>query len=144
MPEYIEREKVLKTLEEIKTEKEKELEKRIILIDGLTTVFNELCAIKSVIKIIKKDIPAADVVPAVHAAWIFSDDGSYPYCSNCIEKSKDGKTTPFCPNCGVKMIKSYLPSSITVMNTCICCGEIIPEGRQVCPKCEKGEMHDKV
>ena len=22
---------------------------------------------------------------------------------------------------------------------CICCGESIPEGRQVCPKCEKGE-----
>ena len=25
------------------------------------------------------------------------------------------------------------------IETCICCGEIIPEGRQVCPKCEKGE-----
>lgn len=23
-------------------------------------------------------------------------------------------------------------------NTCVCCGEIIPEGRQVCQKCEKG------
>lgn len=22
-------------------------------------------------------------------------------------------------------------------NTCICCGEIIPEGRQVCPACDK-------
>lgn len=22
------------------------------------------------------------------------------------------------------------------MNTCICCGEIIPEGRMVCPVCE--------
>ena len=21
-------------------------------------------------------------------------------------------------------------------NTCICCGEIIPEGRQICPQCE--------
>lgn len=21
---------------------------------------------------------------------------------------------------------------------CVCCGEIIPEGRQVCPKCERG------
>ena len=21
--------------------------------------------------------------------------------------------------------------------TCICCGEPIPEGRQICPKCEK-------
>ena len=22
-------------------------------------------------------------------------------------------------------------------NRCVCCGEIIPEGRQVCPRCEK-------
>ena len=26
---------------------------------------------------------------------------------------------------------------------CICCGEIIPEGRQVCWTCEKGEKYDK-
>lgn len=25
---------------------------------------------------------------------------------------------------------------------CICCGEIIPEGRQVCWTCEKGEMNN--
>ena len=25
-------------------------------------------------------------------------------------------------------------------NRCVCCGEIIPEGRQVCPNCEKGEQ----
>ena len=23
-------------------------------------------------------------------------------------------------------------------NRCVCCGEIIPEGRQVCPACEAG------
>ena len=23
---------------------------------------------------------------------------------------------------------------------CVCCGEIIPEGRLVCPACEKGEL----
>ena len=22
------------------------------------------------------------------------------------------------------------------MNTCVCCGVVIPEGRQVCPQCE--------
>ena len=27
------------------------------------------------------------------------------------------------------------------MDTCICCGEPIPEGRQVCPNCEKGGNH---
>ena len=30
-------------------------------------------------------------------------------------------------------------------NTCICCGEPIPEGRQVCPKCEKdGERMNNI
>lgn len=24
------------------------------------------------------------------------------------------------------------------VNHCVCCGEIIPEGRQVCPNCESG------
>ena len=24
-------------------------------------------------------------------------------------------------------------------NTCVCCGEIIPEGAQVCPKCLEGD-----
>ena len=24
------------------------------------------------------------------------------------------------------------------MNTCVCCGAPIPEGRQVCPNCENG------
>lgn len=27
-------------------------------------------------------------------------------------------------------------------NRCVCCGEIIPEGRQVCPICEGGKSHD--
>lgn len=42
----------------------------------------------------------------------------------------------------IQNIKFYkVPAEI---DTCVCCGDIIPEGRQVCPKCEKGEMHDKV
>lgn len=31
-------------------------------------------------------------------------------------------------------------------NTCICCGQIVPEGRTVCPECEAmwtEEKHDK-
>lgn len=28
-------------------------------------------------------------------------------------------------------------------NRCICCGEIIPEGRQICPICEKGKYLHK-
>ena len=26
------------------------------------------------------------------------------------------------------------------MDTCICCGAPVPEGRQVCPNCEKGSI----
>lgn len=26
---------------------------------------------------------------------------------------------------------------------CVCCGEIIPEGRQVCPNCERGDTNEK-
>lgn len=29
-------------------------------------------------------------------------------------------------------------------NRCICCGEIIPEGRQVCPVCEKVKVGNKL
>lgn len=31
-------------------------------------------------------------------------------------------------------IQLYRPN----VNRCVCCGEIIPEGRQVCPNCEGG------
>jgi hypothetical protein len=42
------------------------------------------------------------------------------------------KDIAFCPDCGQKLDWN------TNDNTCVCCGEIIPEGRQVCPKCERG------
>ena len=29
-------------------------------------------------------------------------------------------------------------------NTCVCCGEIIPEGQQVCPNCKKGKRKDEL
>lgn len=32
-------------------------------------------------------------------------------------------------------IQFYRPD----VNRCVCCGEIIPEGRQVCPNCEGGK-----
>lgn len=28
-------------------------------------------------------------------------------------------------------------------NTCVCCGEVIPEGRQVCPNCENEAVSKK-
>ena len=29
------------------------------------------------------------------------------------------------------------PRTVDNVDRCICCGEIIPEGRQVCPGCER-------
>lgn len=53
-----------------------------------------------------------------------------------------------------KRLKGYVDSAVDELreelhtligvDTCICCGKPVPEGRQVCWKCEKGEMHDKV
>jgi hypothetical protein len=44
--------------------------------------------------------------------------------------------TPYyiCEECDGRCRSTNLPPS---ENTCVCCGEIIPEGRQVCPNCEK-------
>ena len=37
-------------------------------------------------------------------------------------------------------VKSNLSSKYGQMvNRCVCCGEIIPEGRQVCPNCDGGK-----
>lgn len=41
----------------------------------------------------------------------------------------DGKQTYICEGCDSK---AGFPSE----NTCVCCGEVIPEGRQVCAICE--------
>lgn len=30
------------------------------------------------------------------------------------------------------------------VNTCVCCGEIIPEGTWVCPKCSEGDYFKAV
>ena len=69
-------------------------------------------------------ISAADVAPVRHGKWIFGKDlpyswGQIPknkyhlYCSECLEqafnRSEDNDPdfdidTPYCPNCGAKMI----------------------------------------
>lgn len=110
--------------------------------------------------------PAEDVVPVVHGAWKVTAlkispalirTGS-PHCSVC------GKSSPcrtaFCPNCFAKMdggiinpmkragdsAKNVAESPKNVIEAfenadrCVCCGEIVPEGRQVCPGCETKEV----
>lgn len=108
--------------------------------------------------------PAEDVVPVVHGEW---NETKYPFCNVCPRcrmvidrtciKLNSGKLN-LCPNCGAKMdgdvIKSMKRAGESAENAteslrnvigafenadrCVCCGEIVPEGRQVCPGCETG------
>lgn len=68
------------------------------------------------------------------------------YCPNCKKAMRRYET--FCHNCGqaVKYPKEVYdkPNNKMVLvwdaaaDRCVCCGDVIPEGRQVCPKCEGG------
>jgi hypothetical protein len=40
------------------------------------------------------------------------------------------------------MRKQVIKLLESLQNRCVCCGEIIPEGRQVCPMCEKKGYKD--
>lgn len=49
--------------------------------------------------------PTADVAEVIHANWIISSDGYYPYCSNCKHEPESGKMSKYCPECGAMMKK---------------------------------------
>lgn len=84
---------------------------------------------------LKKQIPMKPIEriatsPVKIGNGIFGSGVKVHNCPNC-----NGLISPVhkcCYHCGQKLDWN------TNDNTCICCGEIIPEGRQVCPKCEKG------
>lgn len=95
MAEYIEREAVLKHLDECKGEP------------------SELCytyALYRSIEHIVRDIPAADVAEVKRGKWIMR--GGKLYCSSCQQRAcvtRDSEDfwytagTEFCPNCGADM-----------------------------------------
>lgn len=56
--------------------------------------------------------------------------GNWKY-SVCGKRSLED--SDFCPNCGADM--RDFPDNA---DRCVCCGGVIPEGRQVCPACEGG------
>lgn len=108
--------------------------------------------------------PAEDVLPVVHGEWKVTvcenlpgvvRTGS-PHCSVCRKTST--RRTAFCPNCFAKMdggiikpmkragdsaekaaesLKNVI-DAFENADRCVCCGEIVPEGRQVCAGCETG------
>lgn len=84
---------------------------------------------------VKKQIPMKPIEriatsPVKIGNGIFGSGVKVHNCPNC-----NGLISPVhkcCYHCGQKLDWN------TNNNTCVCCGEIIPEGRQVCPKCERG------
>ena len=54
---------------------------------------------------ILSDIPAADVVPVVHARWIkYTGMGKVQWmCSKCSAEEKNPKVANYCYYCGAKM-----------------------------------------
>ena len=42
-----------------------------------------------------------------------------------------------CPTCEWYCEVTPIGERLTEQNACVTCGDVIPEGRQVCPKCEK-------
>lgn len=91
MPEYIERDKALQAIENMKRPGK-----------ALTLIYLQ-------------EISAADVAPVRHGRWVQTKitryNGDKPYtqfahnCSLCnwLNKKKKGWNTKFCPNCGAKM-----------------------------------------
>ena len=52
-----------------------------------------------------REIPAADVAPVVHAAWIFfcGVGEHFPRCSQCGEEADEEIARPYCAYCGARM-----------------------------------------
>lgn len=91
MPEYIEREKLLKKAIE---------EKRFVF--KMEDILRQEIVIQTVYKDLAEFIlsaPAADVAPVRHGFW--KNQLALYKCSNC--KVHQIEQTQYCPNCGAKM-----------------------------------------
>lgn len=132
MPEYIVSGPLKKEIADLK---------RTIKCGNSDYLTGYICALSVVEEMITEQ-PVADVQPMKHGRWITSEittDSGYTSCSCCHSEyyigdlqnlEGDNDFVMYCPNCGARM------DGAQNIETCICCGEIIPEGRQVCPKCE--------
>ena len=84
MPEYVERETLLKHA--IALNNPHELGENVVPVSDVDAA------------------PAADVAEVVPGRWLINSDGYYPYCSECKEEPKNGIMTHYCPNCGANMM----------------------------------------
>lgn len=68
------------------------------------------------------------------------------------KKAKESLTVKTCADCvhelransAAKAADSLKEAAHVFENAehCVCCGDVIPEGRQICLRCEKGEEED--
>ena len=89
MSEYIDRQALLDAIPPTKEDKQ------ISLCGAVADFISLVC-----------DVPAADVVPVVHAYWkrVDKDDGGHDtVCSHCSTPIVTYLETPYCHNCGAKM-----------------------------------------
>lgn len=94
MPEYIDRQKLLKALSYEGTCRSKNSESPDLL-RGLVIA----------ILVAKKEVETADVAPVVHTAWIFfcGVGEHFPRCSRCGEEADEEIARPYCAFCGARM-----------------------------------------
>lgn len=63
------------------------------------------------------------------------------YFALTVNDEDFGETVFFTREEAEAEMQKRMPEPTTVPDNsehCVCCGDVIPEGRQVCPKCEKG------
>ena len=79
--------------------------------DGLENILYSKAA-ESVLNMIEKGVekvPAADVLPVIHARWTTASGKISRFCSNCYYDepykfaADDKNVYDFCPHCGAKM-----------------------------------------
>ena len=100
MPEYIEREAVVKRLEEAKEWCKKHLAEGKFREGCIAALDDERFNLTH-----GTAIPTADVVEVRHGEWIKEEDYLYK-CSLCGDKAflrLGGNPCNYCPNCGAKM-----------------------------------------
>lgn len=88
MSEYIEREAVMKIIDDYGTTHGSVLGSHSGAVDAVGDIIYNL--------------PAADVEPVVHGEWVY-DEFDIPHCSECGHEVMPNLISPFCPNCGAKM-----------------------------------------
>lgn len=89
MPEYIERERLLRRFN----------------VDDMMNVNGTLISLNDARNVIS-NFPASDVAPIAHGEWLDRKGGFFDFavCSNCKEDYPlGGETINYCPYCGAKM-----------------------------------------